>query len=306
MVHNRIGVDPMRALVTGGDGFVGQHLVRHLQADTIDCTVFDARRGDDIRDYEQVRAAVERVEPDYVFHLAAQADVPEGALDPRRAFSVNVTGTLNLLEALRNTNCHARVHLAGSAAEYGEIDVNTLVTEEMPAFPVEPYGVSKLAATHLGLVYAQRHSMNIVVTRAYNHTGPGRPSRYVDAAFARRIVDVERGRAEAVYHGDLSAVRNFTDVRDVVRAYRLVVDTEPGVYNVCSGQNVAVRALLDMLVGNARVPVLTKLNPSLSGPARRDGFRAPSGVKLEAATGWIPSISMDQTMRDLLDWWRAQ
>lgn len=296
----------MKALVTGGDGFVGQHLVRHLHSHAINCTVFDTRRGDDIRDYEQVRAAIERVEPDYVFHLAAQADVPEGALDPRRALSVNVTGTLNLLEALRNTNCHARVHLAGSAAEYGEIDVDTPVTETMPTFPVEPYGVSKLAATHLGLVYAQRHGMNIVVTRAYNHTGPGRPSRYVDAAFARRIVDVERGRADAVHHGDLSAVRNFTDVRDVVRAYRLVIDAAPGIYNVCSNQNVAVRELLDILVGHATKPILTKLDPVLSGPPRRDGFRVPSGEKLAVATGWAPSIPLYQTMLDLLDWWRSQ
>lgn len=297
----------MKALITGADGFVGLHLRQHLAARAVTSAVFDRRSGHDLRDYEQIRAAVEQVEPDYIFHLAAQADVPEGISDPRRALETNTLGTFNLLEAVRNTNSRARVHLAGSAAEYGHSgQPGVLVTEEAPTFPVEPYGVSKLAATHLGLVYAERYGIPVVVTRAYNHTGPGRPSRYVDAAFARRIVAVERGHAVAVPHGDLSAVRNFTDVRDVVRAYLLVIDQDPGIYNVCSDRNVSIQTLLSLLIESAAIPVATKLDPALSGPPRRDVFWPPSGQKLHAATGWAPVISLEDTMRDLLEWWRRQ
>lgn len=297
----------MKALVTGGDGFVGQHLRAHLASQAVTSTVFDIRRGDDLRDYEQIRAAVEQAEPDYIFHLAAQADVPEGTLDPRRALETNTIGTFNLLEAVRNTRCPARILLAGSAAEYGVAGADGIpVTEDTAAFPVEPYGVSKLAATHLGLVYAARYGLRVVVTRAYNHTGPGRPSRYVDAAFARRIVAVERGRLDIVMHGDLSAVRNFTDVRDVVRAYRLAVDLDSGIYNVCSNVNLSIQQVLDTLAELATIPIQRKLDPTLSASVQRDIFYPPSCVKLTAATGWEPTILIRQTFQDLLDWWRRQ
>jgi len=297
----------MKALITGGDGFVGQHLREYLTGQAVTSVIFDIRRGNDLRDYEQVRAAVEQADPDYIFHLAAQADVPEGALDPRRALETNTIGTFNLLEAARSTRCHARILLAGSAAEYGISGTDgVLVTEETAAFPVEPYGVSKLAATHLGLVYAARYGLHVIVTRAYNHTGPGRPSRYVDAAFARRIVAVERGQLDLVMHGDLSAVRNFTDVRDVVRAYYLAADLESGIYNVCSDVNLSIQQVLDTLAGLALIPVQTKLDPALSASAQRDIFYPPSCAKLVAATGWEPTIPIRQTFQDLLDWWRQQ
>jgi GDP-4-dehydro-6-deoxy-D-mannose reductase len=297
----------VKALITGSDGFVGRHLIDHLRQQNIETVPFDIRRGHDLRDYEQIRAAIEQAEPDYIFHLAAQADVPEGGLDPRRALETNTIGTFNLLEAVRNTRCQARVLLAGSAAEYGIAGVDGIpVTEETAAFPVEPYGVSKLAATHLGLVYAARYGLRVVVTRAYNHTGPGRPSRYVDAAFARRIVAVERGRLDIVTHGDLSAVRNFTDVRDVVRAYRLAVELDSGIYNVCSDVNLSIHQVLDTLVDLATIPIQRKLDPALSASAQRDIFYPPSCVKLAAATGWEPTIPTRQTFQDLLNWWRQQ
>lgn len=297
----------MKALVTGSDGFVGRHLIDHLQQQNIETVPFDIRRGHDLRDYEQIRAAIEQAEPDYIFHLAAQADVPEGSLDPRRALETNVIGTFNLLEAAKNTRCHGRIQLAGSAAEYGVAgSVDEPVTEITAAFPVEPYGVSKLAATHLGLVYTARYGLHVVVTRAYNHTGPGRPSRYVDAAFARRIVAAEQGQLGVVTHGDLSAIRNFTDVRDVVRAYLLAVGLDSGIYNVCSDVNLSIHQVLGMLIDLAHTPVQTKLDPALSASAQRDIFYPPSCEKLTAATGWQPQIPVRQTFQDLLDWWRQR
>lgn len=301
----------MKCLVTGGSGFVGQHLVQRLRDLKHEVYIFDVRCGarEDIRDYEQIRRAIETIEPDWIFHLAAQADVPEGLLDPRRAFEVNLTGTLNLLEAVRNTASRARLLLIGSAAEYGNATPaqgKRMITEECPVAPTEPYAVSKLAATTLGMVYAQKYGLSVVVARPFNHTGPGRPSRYVDAAFARRIVAIERGQLDVLWHGDLSAVRNFTDVRDVVRAYPLLIEQSSGIYNVCSDSNVSIKDVLDMLVESATVPIFLKLDPTLGRSTKGEHFWVPSAAKLYMATSWVPQIPLTQTFADLLDWWRAQ
>lgn len=295
----------MRALVTGATGFVGPYLTAELLQRGHGVSEFP--RGADIRDYHAVRDAVMGAEPDLVFHLAAMAWPRESLTDPRRTVDVNVTGALNVLEAVRHTGSHARVLMAGTSEEYGYENraEGEVLTEESVCRPSTPYGVSKLAATTLAMTYVRHQGLPVVVARPWNHTGPGRQAVNAESAFARRIVAVERGEADHVTHGDLSAMRNFTDVRDVVNAYLDAVMCEPGIYNVCSDRTVPMSEIMAILCRTAGSHVIAKPDPRL-GRAEHGPFPAPSSAKLRAATGWRPVIPLEQTLRDLLDYWRAR
>lgn len=296
------------ALVTGGNGFVGKHLVQYLLDNKYEVGIFDAAQGDDIRNYEEIRQAVFDLQPDLIFHLAAQAFVPETTTAPRRGFEVNTLGTLNLLEAVRHTGSRARVHLAGTSAEYG-YQLGDEITEETLPAPDTPYGVSKLAATHLGLNYASLYKMNVVVTRAFNHTGPGHQSNYAIPSFSKQVAEIELGQREYIQHGDLSAVRNYTDVRDVIRAYHKAIFLEPGIYNVCSPNTVTMEDVLKTLVYLANVRVELRTDEGLyrlgytTGP---DRLAKPNCEKLKNATGWQPEITLKDTLLDTLNYWRQQ
>lgn len=295
----------MRALVTGATGFAGPYLCTAL--DDAGHTVVPFRHGADIRDYDAVRDAVMGTEPDLIFHLAALAWPRESLTDPRRCMDVNVTGALNILEAVRHTGSHARVLLAGSSEEYGYENraEGEILSEDSACRPSTPYGVSKLAATTLAMTYVRHHGLPVVVVRPWNHTGPGRQAVNAESAFARRIVAVERGEADCVIHGDLSAVRNFTDVRDMVRAYMLAITCEPGIYNACSSRTVTVAQVMDMLRSASGYDVPLKADPRL-GRAEHGQFPVPSARKLADATGWAPVVPLEDTLRDLLDYWRAR
>jgi GDP-4-dehydro-6-deoxy-D-mannose reductase len=294
----------MRILVTGSEGFAGTHLVKALEADGHEVSRFDLRRGDDIRDYERIRTATEAASPDEIYHLAALAWPAESLWDPRRAVDVNTTGTLNLLEAVRCAAPGARVLLAGTSEEYG-YEGHERLAEDSPCRPTTPYGVSKLAATTMGMVYARRHGLHVVATRAFNHTGWGRQAVNAESAFARRIVAAERGEAGHVPHGDLSAVRDFTAVTDVIAAYRLAITLEPGIFNVCSGRPVSLREVMGILTGLSVLDyVPLKEDPSLG---RRDRGRFPqaSAARLRAA-GWEPAVPLESALADVLAYWRSR
>lgn len=295
----------MRALVTGTTGFVGGYLAPALEAVGHEVIPFDPAA--DIRDYEAVRGAVAGHEPDLIFHLAAVAWPRETLTDPRRAMDVNVTGALNVLEAVRHTGSHARVVLAGTSEEYGYESraPGEVLTEESQCRPSTPYGVSKLAATTLAMTYARHHGIHAVVVRPWNHTGWGRQAVNGESAFARKIVAFERGEASCVTHGDLSASRNFTDVRDMARAYVAAAGCGPGIYNACSGRTVTMRQVMDILAGLSEREVVLKQDPRL-GRAEHGPFPEPSCAKLTAATGWKAGIPLEETLRWLLDYWRSR
>lgn len=297
----------MRCLVTGDAGFAGQHLARALRDDGHEVTGFDLRHGQDIRDYEHVRAALEACEPDEVFHLAAAAWPGESMTDPQRHMDVNATGTLNLLRAAKAVGSEARILLAGTSEEYGYEgwQPGEVITEDSPCRPTTPYGVSKLAGTTMGMVYARRHGLRVAATRAFNHTGPGRQAYSAESAFARRIVAVERGHADHVPHGDLSSRRNFSDVRDVTAAYRTAITMPPGIYNVCSAETRTLREVMGILLGMSRVPdAVLKEAPGLGQPDR-GAFPGISAAKLRGA-GWAPRIPLAVTLNDLLEYWRSR
>jgi len=294
----------MRAVVTGGLGFVGLHLVAHLRTAGDEVTTLD-RHGDhpvDILDGPALSRAISDVSPDAVYHLAGLAHVGDSWLDPVGFFRVNAEGTLNVLRACEAADVH-RVLAVASADVYGVVTEGELpLTEASPLRPTSPYAASKVAADALALQAHLGHGLGTIRVRPFNHLGPGQSEAFVAPALAARIARAERDGLDSIVVGNLSARRDLTDVRDVVRAYRLLVERgEPGeVYNVCSGKDVAVQELADLLVGMAQRPISLSPDPALLRPIDLPVLRGDAS-KLKAATGWSPQLTIAQTLADLLD-----
>jgi len=292
----------MRALVTGANGFVGIHLVSHLR----DCGDDVIESAVDITDRDRLAASVAEHSPDVVYHLAAQADVGGSWQSPIQTIRVNVEGTVNILDAAVGAGVQ-RLLAVTSADIYGPVDEADLpLTEEQPVRPVSPYGASKASADIMCLAAGLAHGLEVVRARSFNHLGPGQNNKFVASAIASRIVDNERSGGSVVRVGNLEARRDFTDVRDVVRAYRLLMtDGEAGeVYHVCSGTDRAVRELAEALVAMAGTEMRLEADPELFRPVDLLVMRGDYS-KIESATGWSPEIDIHTTLRDLLEFWRA-
>lgn len=293
----------MKALITGAEGFVGAHLKALLQED-MDVYGFDLKNADDIRDYEAVRNALDYYQPDYIFHLAALAYIGESQLDPYRAIDTHVTGTLNILEAVKRLGLKCKIHLASTSEEYGYENQTSGVTEGSPTLPNTIYGATKNAMTNIAKVYIQQ-GQHIVVTRAFNHTGPGKSPQFADTSFAKQIAQIEKGDLDIVRHGNLESVRNYTDVRDIVKAYYLAINASPGIYNVCSDNNWSMQQVLNALKSLSTKEVKTQQDDSLYRPGNFI-FYKPSCNKLKEATDWQPTYSMEESLRDVLNDWRSR
>lgn len=300
--------EPVRALVTGASGFVGRHLVHHLEALGQQVTAVDRTTdGVDITDAAAVHRLVGEIAPDVVYHLAGWADVGGSWAAPVEAFRANAEGTLNLLLAAAEAGVK-RVLAVSSADVYGIVTPEELpLTEDSPLRPASPYAASKVAADYLGLQAWLGRQLPVIRVRAFNHLGPGQTDKFVAPALASRVARAEIEGGDVITVGDLSARRDFTDVRDVVRAYQLLVENgEPGeVYNVCSGVDLAVQDLADQLVAQSRVPLRLEVDPSLLRPVELPVLRG-SHDRLTAATGWQPEIPISQTITDLLEDWRTR
>jgi GDP-4-dehydro-6-deoxy-D-mannose reductase len=296
----------MRLLITGAAGFVGGHM-SSLAAERGAEVIGPSREELDLLDAAAVRGAVADARPDYVFHLAALASVADSWQAPTETIDNNVRATLNLLEAVRLDAPDCVVVAAGSGEQYGPVPEERLpVTENEPLRPQNPYAVSKSAADLLAGFYADAHGLRVVRTRAFNHAGPGQSESYVIAAFAKQIADAERaGSGELVLEtGTLEPRRDFTDVRDVVRAYWLAAEHgEPGIFNVCSGVSVRVADILARLAALTELRVEQRTDPSRLRKHEVMDIRG-SHERLTAATGWRPEIPIERTLADTLDWWR--
>lgn len=247
--------------------------------------------------------ALDVYRPDRIFHLAAVAFVPESTLDPLRAIETNTIGSLNILEAVRNLGLKTRIQLCGSSEEYG--DSPAPLTEDSVLKPLSPYATAKAAMTHLGQNYARAYGMNIVITRAFNHTGPGRGEMYAESSWAKQIAEIERGDREVITHGDLGAVRNYTDVRDVVRAYAMAIELPSGIYNICSDQNVTMEEVMRTLCSLTEAPVTLDRSLQLFRP-NDFSFAKPSNKKFTGLTNWEPQYDLKQTLNDILNEWRRR
>jgi GDP-4-dehydro-6-deoxy-D-mannose reductase len=290
------------ALVTGGSGFVGRYLV-----ELIDGEVAAPPRAElDLCDAAAVRAALADMQPATVFHLAAFSSPSQSWDQPDQGLLTNLAMTLNLLEAVRHEVPSARVVLVGSGQVYGAPE-RLPVDERAPLSPVNPYALSKATADTLGQQYADAFGLRVVRLRPFNHAGPGQSDEYVISSLTRQVAEAEHAGLELALleTGDPDAARDFTDVRDVVRAYALAATLDGGVFNVSSGRSVSVATLVQMVARHARVPVRHEIDPArLRVQDARD--MCGSHERLTTATGWRPEIPLDQTVRDMLDWWRGR
>jgi GDP-4-dehydro-6-deoxy-D-mannose reductase len=297
----------VRALVTGAAGFVGRHLVAWLEHEGDEVIETDRHLGTDVLDPEALRRLLTDTRPDAVYHLAGQADVGGSWTSPTETFRANAEGTLNVLVAALGAGVE-RVLAVSSGDVYGRVPGEELpIGEDRPLRPVSPYGASKAAADVVALQAHLGHGLAVVRARPFNHLGPGQSDRFVAAALASRIARNELEGLDAVPVGNLSPRRDFTDVRDVVRAYRLLVERgEAGeAYNVCSGLDMAVQDVADRLVARAERPMALVADPELARPVDTPVLRGDP-TKLQEATGWTPEITLDQTLADVLDDWRKR
>lgn len=314
----------MRALITGVGGFAGSYLAEYClsqpEVEVIGLVRRRERLGHaahlagrievleaDLRDAAATARAVATSAPDVVYHLAGQAFVPLAFEDPVGTFESNVVGQLHLIQALLQHHPRARLLVVGSSSEYGRVGPEeNPIGEDVPLRPVDPYAVSKVTQDLLGYQYFASHQLQVVRVRPFNHTGPRQSDRFAPSWFAHRVAQIEAGRVEPeVPVGNLSAIRDFTDVRDMVRAYHLAAGRgEAGeVYNLGSGQGRPVSALLDILGRLSRVPFslrqdATRVRPSDTPELVCDASR------FRALTGWTPQLTLEQTLEDLLTYWR--
>ena len=299
---------PVKAFVTGASGFVGRHLVAHLR-DCGDEVVPTDRTdgGPDLLDTDGFATLVAEVCPDVIYHLAGQADVAASWLSPIETMRVNVEGTHNILEVARTFGV-AKVLTVSSADIYGVVAPEELpIVESAPLRPVSPYAASKAAADLVALQAHLGHGQDVVRARAFNHLGPGQSKSFVGAGFAARIVAAERSGDDELQTGDLTPRRHFTDVRDVVRAYRLLAtEGRPGVaYNICSGTSVSIGELAGLLLGLTDARMRLVEDPDLLRPVELPELRGDASL-LRRHTGWAPSISLDETLSDVLEDWRLR
>jgi len=295
----------VRAYVTGASGFVGTWLSAHLDAAGDDVVTTDAEV--DVTEASAVVASMVASAPDVVFHLAALAHVGRSWSDPAETFRVNALGTLQVLEAAASCAVPPAVVVVSSAEVYGHVGGSEPLVEDTALRPVTPYAASKVAAEYLGLQAWLGRGLRVVRVRPFNHVGPGQSPEFVVPALARRIAEAERAGGGPVRVGNLEACRDFTDVRDVVRAYRLVAERGASgeVYNVASGVTVSIAEVARQLVGLATADIELVPDPELLRPVDVPVFVGDAS-RLRAVTGWEPEIPFNTTLADMLDHWRAR
>jgi len=316
-----------RVLITGVTGFAGSHLVDYLLTRG-DCEIHGIWRwrsrteniehlkpGDmtlhecDLRDATSTFDTVAKVKPDWIFHLAAQSFVPTSWVAPTESLMTNILAQVNIFEAVRRLGLGTRIQLACSSEEYGMVlPDETPIRETNPLRPLSPYAVSKVAQDMLGYQYWMSWKVDSVRTRGFNHEGPRRGPVFVASDFAKQIADIERGSRPPVLNvGNLEAKRDFTDVRDMVRGYVLALEKgEPGeVYNLCRGRCWTIRETLDMLLALTKVKIEVKQDPARLRPSDVPILLGDNS-KFVAATGWQPTIPFEQTLRDMLEYWRSR
>jgi len=310
----------LRALIIGAAGFVGGHLVRqlsdscgydvfatklpseHISADN--CTVCDL----DIMDQDQISRVIAEVRPDQIYHLAAQSSVKVSWEKPQLTADINIRGTINLLEAVRSSGQDPRILLVGSAEEYGYVDPDDVPVDEDTVLRAgNIYAATKACQGMIGEIYARAYKMDIIMVRAFNHIGPGQSDIFVVSDFCRQAVNIALGRKEAVISvGNLSAQRDFTDVRDIVRAYSMLMSSgiSGKVYNVGSGNARSIRYMLDEIIRLSGVSIEIRQDEKRMRPSDVPVIAADIS-RITADTGWKPEIPLDVTIRDTISYWRS-
>lgn len=313
----------MKVLITGITGFAGSHLAEFLLSKKYEVHGIERWRSKtenidsfkdklvvhecDIKDAHSVKKVIESVMPEKIFHLAAQSFVPTSWNAPSETITTNVIGELNIFEAVKELKINPWIQIACSSEEYGMVYENEVpIKETNPLRPLSPYGVSKVAQDLLGYQYHQSHNLNIVRTRTFNHEGPRRGDVFVTSNFAKQIAEIEKNKKPPVlYVGNLDARRDYTDVRDIVRAYWLATEKciAGEVYNICSGRDWKIKDMLNYLLSLSKIKVEVKQDPARMRPSDVQ-ILLGDGTKFTKQTGWKPEIPFEKTLEDLLNYWR--
>ncbi len=316
----------MKVMITGITGFAGSHLVEYLMS-VEGLELYGIRRWRsrtehidhltdeiaieecDLRDSTSVMRLIQKIRPERIFHLAAQSFVPTSWHAPGESLTTNILGTLHLFEAVRQTGIDPIIQVACSSEEYGLVLPEELpIKETNPLRPLSPYAVSKVGTDMLAYQYFKSYGLKAIRTRGFNHTGPRRGDVFVCSTFAKQIAEIDAGRKEPVlWVGNLDAKRDFTDVRDMVRAYWLATEhCEPGeAYNICSGVAHPIKEVLDMLLALTQTKIEVRPDPARRRPSDVPVLQGDN-TKFVQATGWTPSIPFEQTLQDILDYWRKR
>jgi GDP-4-dehydro-6-deoxy-D-mannose reductase len=318
----------LRSLITGITGFAGSHLAEYILSEHPETEVYGTRRWRsrteniqgieskiqllecDLRDQSSVTGLIDRVRPDRIFHLAAQSFVPSSWNAPAESLTTNILGQLNLFEAVRAAGIDPWIQIACSSEEYGLVHEDELpIRETNPLRPLSPYAVSKVGQDYLGYQYFKSFGTKVVRTRGFNHDGPRRGDVFVSSNFAKQLAAIEKGKKPPVIRvGNLEARRDFTDVRDIVRGYWLALDggCEPGeAYNICTGKDYSIQQVLDELIRISGIEVEVREDPERLRPSDVPVLLGDN-TKFRKATGWEPSIPYERTLRDMLEYWRAE
>jgi len=315
----------MKVLITGITGMAGSHLADYLlnqghvevhgtyrwRSNKENIAAFEKElhlHECELRDPYAILRLLKEIKPQKIYHLASQSNVAVSWQSPRETLVNNITAQLNIFEAIRHLDLlDTRIHVAGSSEEYGYVSKHELpVKESNPFRPLSPYAVSKVTQDFLAYQYYKSYGLQVVRTRAFNHTGPRRSDCFVTSSFARQIVEIEMGfRDPVIYVGNLDAKRDFMDIRDVVRAYVLALEhCEPGsVYNIGSGKAYSIRKVLEFLLGMTRIIIELKEEPSLMRPSDVP-IMVCDNTRFREKTGWCPQIPFQKTLLDLLEYWR--
>lgn len=310
-----------KAMVLGAAGFVGSYLIKHLHDDlgmevyatklpqeTLDnlpASIYDL----DILNKESIVSLLYNIRPDYIFHLAAQSSVSVAWNNPQLTIDINIKGAVNVMDAIRELYYKPRVVLIGSGEEYGHIrEGETPIKEDNRLCPGNIYAATKACQNMIGSIYAKAYDMELIMVRAFNHIGPKQSPIFVVSDFCKQVAEIEKGLREPVmYVGNLSAKRDFTDVRDVVRAYGLLAQhgAKGETYNVGRGKAYEIREILDMIVAESFCDIKVEIDPAKIRPVDVPIIEADIN-KLQEATGWEPEIPIRQTVKEVLNYWRKK
>ncbi len=310
-----------RALIIGAAGFVGDYLIKHLVNDLkmeVHATKLPHEQLDEslakmynlnILEKQEVVDLLFKVRPDYIFHLAAQSSVGVAWKNPQLTIDVNIKGSVNVMDAIRELYYKPRVLLIGSGEEYGHIKPGeTPINEENNLRPGNIYAATKACQNMIGSIYAKAYDMDLMLVRAFNHIGPNQLPLFVVADFCKQVVEIEKGLREPVMRvGNLKAMRDFSDVRDVVRAYALLIEKgEQGeTYNVGSGHAIAIQDVLDLILSKSTAKITVEVDPAKIRPVDVPIIEADTS-KINKITGWKTEIPLATTIEETLNYWREK
>ncbi len=311
-----------KILITGASGFAGTHLINSLSKsgeNELFGTIFSGKSKEnsnknvsflkvDLREEKEVTDLIEKIKPNIIYHLAAFTSPADSFTSPKETVLNNISSQINLLEAMKKNNLlNTKLLIISSAEAYGTVKKEDLpIDEETPFNPTNPYAVSKLTQDFLGKQYFLSYGFKILIARPFNHIGPGQSSNFVVSAFAKKIVEIEKGKREPLIPvGNLDSKRDFTDVRDIVRAYELIVDKgiDGEAYNIGTGKSYKISEILDMLLSFSKVKVRIETDKALLRPIDNPDLICDAS-KLKNLTGWEPTIEIEKTLQDTLDYWR--